>query len=272
LKALLKLHEAYVIQPDANTITEPEIADDDDFGPYFEDCIGALDGTHIPVHIPADESCPFRDHKGHLSQNVHGVCSFDLKFCYILAGWEGAAHDGRVLKDALMNGGFVVPPGRYYLGDAGYFNTDYLLCPYRGVRYHLKEHAQAKQRPANKKELFNLRHARLRNVIERIFRVLKSRFKGLNKAMAYDMDTQVKLVFALTGLHNFIRDHRMDDDEDDEDCSGDSTSDKSEASDDEIIPAALPPRFQTSTSARMDRYREEMAERLWQDYVHRSNS
>ena len=26
--------------------------------------------------------------------------SFDLKFTYVLAGWEGSAHDSRVLNDA----------------------------------------------------------------------------------------------------------------------------------------------------------------------------
>jgi hypothetical protein len=44
---------------------------------------------------------------------------------------------------------------------------------YRGVRYHLKEVRQADQRPKNVKELFNLRHSLLRNVIKRIFGVLK---------------------------------------------------------------------------------------------------
>ena len=37
---------------------------------------------------------------------------------YILAGWEGAAADGRVLADALSKD-FVVPEGRYFLADAG---------------------------------------------------------------------------------------------------------------------------------------------------------
>ena len=39
--------------------------------------------------------------KSHLSQNVMGVCSFDHKFQYVLAGWEGSATDSRVLALAL---------------------------------------------------------------------------------------------------------------------------------------------------------------------------
>ena len=38
--------------------------------------------------------------------------SFDLKFTYILAGWEGTAHDSRVLNDAFARlGGFSIPEG-----------------------------------------------------------------------------------------------------------------------------------------------------------------
>ena len=38
--------------------------------------------------------------------------SFDLKFTYILAGWEGSAHDSRVLNEAFARPrGFSIPNG-----------------------------------------------------------------------------------------------------------------------------------------------------------------
>ena len=38
--------------------------------------------------------------------------SFDLKFTYVLAGWEGSAHDALILADAIeRNDGFTVPAG-----------------------------------------------------------------------------------------------------------------------------------------------------------------
>ena len=106
---------------------------------YFVDCLGALDGTHIAVHLPAENAGPFRNRKETLSQNVLAVCNFDLQFSYVLPGWEGSSHDARVLNDATQNKGFSIPRGKYYLADAGYSNRDWLLTPYRGVRYHLKE-------------------------------------------------------------------------------------------------------------------------------------
>jgi hypothetical protein len=44
------------------------------------------------------------------------------------------------------------------------------------VRYHLKEVRQADQKLENAKELFNLRHLSLYNVIECIFGVLKRKW------------------------------------------------------------------------------------------------
>ena len=59
-----------------------------------------------------DSQAKYRDRKGNLSQNVMGVCSFDYKFQYVLAGWEGSAADSRVLASALSRvDRLLVPPG-----------------------------------------------------------------------------------------------------------------------------------------------------------------
>ena len=71
-----------------------------DFYPYFRDCVGAIDGTHIPVFVPEDRRAPYRNHKGVVSQNVLAACSFEFKFVYILSGWEGSASDSLVYQDA----------------------------------------------------------------------------------------------------------------------------------------------------------------------------
>jgi len=59
-------------------------------------------------------------------------------------------------------------------------------------------------RPMNKEELFNLCHASARNVIERIFGVLKWRFRILLLAPEYGLDVQAQIPTALCAIHNFI--------------------------------------------------------------------
>ncbi|CAN1187739.1 hypothetical protein LINPERHAP1_LOCUS27981, partial [Linum perenne] len=74
--------------------------------------------------------------------NVLAVCNQNLQFTYCLAGWEGSAHDSRVLRDALSRaGGFRVPEGN---------------------------------RPRTPEEYFNMKHASARNVIEKAFGILKN--------------------------------------------------------------------------------------------------
>lgn len=59
--------------------------------------------------------------------------------------------------------------------------------------------------PANQNELFNLRHSYLRNVIERIFDIFKSRFLIFKSAPPISFKTQAKMVLACAALHNFLR-------------------------------------------------------------------
>lgn len=68
---------------------------------FHQDCIGVIDGMHIPAHLPAKDQSRFRNRIGVLSQNVLAACTFDLKFIFIYPGWEGSAADSRVLRAVL---------------------------------------------------------------------------------------------------------------------------------------------------------------------------
>jgi DDE superfamily endonuclease len=68
-------------------------------------------------------------------------------------------------------------------------------------------------RPVNKEELFNLRHAQARNVIERIFGVLKRRFRILVIPPEYSVKVQAQIPSALCAIHNFIKVHDPKEDE-----------------------------------------------------------
>lgn len=45
------------------------------------------------------------------------VCDFNMMFTYVYSGWEGSAHDSKVLSDALTNPNAEFPwpsRGEYY--------------------------------------------------------------------------------------------------------------------------------------------------------------
>uniref|UniRef100_A0A8R7URF2 Nuclease HARBI1 n=1 Tax=Triticum urartu TaxID=4572 RepID=A0A8R7URF2_TRIUA len=204
LQSIMSLSGQLIQLPPINV--PQKVSSNPKFMPYFQDCIGAIDGTHVPISISLRLQDPYRNRKGTLSQNVMVACNFDNQFVHVSAGWEGSASDARVLQDALENN-FYVPEGKFYLVDAGYANTPNFIAPYRNVRYHLNEQARCNQRPQNAKELFNLRHAQLRNHIERIIGVVKKRFPVLKCASHYPIESQPDIVIACCALHNFIRNH-----------------------------------------------------------------
>ena len=115
--------------------------------------------------------------------------NFDNRFVHVSARWEGSATDSLVLQDALQNN-FYVPERKFYLVDAGYANTPNFIAPYRNVRYHLQEQGRSNQRPQTPQELFNLRHAQLRNHVERIIGVVKMPFQILKCASHHLIDSQ----------------------------------------------------------------------------------
>ncbi|KAB2594879.1 hypothetical protein D8674_030329 [Pyrus ussuriensis x Pyrus communis] len=64
---------------------------------WFENCLGALDGTYINVHVPERDKPRYRSRKGEIATNMLGVWS---------------ASDSRVLRDAISRpSGLKVPTG-----------------------------------------------------------------------------------------------------------------------------------------------------------------
>ena len=82
------------------------------FSPYFDNCIGAIDGTHVNVVVPSTKVVQHMNRKGKTSQNVLAICDFDMRFTFVVLGWPGSVHDMRVFNDAIQKYGdkFPHPP------------------------------------------------------------------------------------------------------------------------------------------------------------------
>ncbi|XP_057764994.1 uncharacterized protein LOC130985849 [Salvia miltiorrhiza] len=201
LNAILKLHVILLVKP------QPVLEDCiDPRWRWFKGCLGALDGTYIDVMVPSANKPRYRTRKGQISTNTLAVCDRNGKFVYVLPGWEGSAADSRVLRDALTRvHGFRVPKRNYYLCDNGYANSDGFLAPYKRVRYHLREWGPMAARPQNAQELFNLRHSKARNIIERSFGVMKMRWGILRSTSYYPIVIQNRIIMACFIINNFIR-------------------------------------------------------------------
>ncbi|XP_027098942.1 uncharacterized protein [Coffea arabica] len=199
-QALVRLAPIAIRHMDTDA-THPWIRNNRRFYPWFKDCIGAIDGTHVSASVPRGEQGAFRNRKGTLSQNVLATCDHDMRFVYVRAGWEGSTQDSRVLLDAISNpdAAFPTPPaGKYYAVDAAYRHMPGFMAPFKSGPGGRSQTAQ--------KGLFNRHHSSVRNIIERTFGVWKMRFKILDGPMKnYPIEAQRNIVVACCVLHNFIR-------------------------------------------------------------------
>ncbi|CAL5342174.1 unnamed protein product [Camellia sinensis] len=178
LKAVCRLGKQVIRPPDFDEVPA-EIRHNPRFYPFFKDCVGAIDGTHISARVPASEQIPYRV----FIETVHDPTNL-----------------------------FPMPPtDKYYAVDSGYTNMPGFLSPYRGERYHLNEFRNQRRQPRNKKQMFNYRHSSLRNVIERCFGVLKARFPILRDMPPYSTKMQRYIPIACCTIHNWIRTHSQND-------------------------------------------------------------
>ncbi|KAG8372299.1 hypothetical protein BUALT_Bualt12G0051800 [Buddleja alternifolia] len=183
LKAICKLGVEIIAPPNFDEVP-PEILHNPKYYPFFKDCIGAIDGTHIEACIPIPQQIPYRGKKVEPTQNVIAACSFDLCFTFVMCGWEGTTNDSRIFFECITNpeNKFPMPVGdKYYLVDSGFTNMPGFLAPIRGERYHLNDWRNSE------------------------------RFTILSNMLPYSMETQKYIPIACCTVHNFIRKHSKKD-------------------------------------------------------------
>jgi hypothetical protein len=80
------------------------------FAPYLDGCIGALDGTHVPVQINRESREDFINRKGYTSFNVLGIVDMNMRFTFVGAGRAGSSHDMSVLRNCMEFPNYPHPP------------------------------------------------------------------------------------------------------------------------------------------------------------------
>jgi hypothetical protein len=125
----------------------------------------------------------------------------------------------------------------------------------------LREWAQASDsRPSNPKELFNLRHSALRNIVERVFGVAKRKFKILRSQPEYPLTAQIKLVLALACVTNII--HSVEG----EDMFDTVDNNEDEPTEDELEAAQAMEGLNDWRAKDAAKFRDDMAQQMWIDY------
>lgn len=162
----------------------------------FPGCIGAIDGKHITMRAPDDNS-NFFNYKGTNSIVLLALVDDEYCFTYVDIGCNGRASDGGVfaqssLGQALQRNELDVPEHAVIVGDAAFPLKSYLMKPYATT-------------PTEKEKIFNYRLSRARRIVENAFGILVSRFRVFEKPIPLPPESVDVIVLAACSLHNWLR-------------------------------------------------------------------
>ncbi|KAM3862871.1 uncharacterized protein ACN63O_012764 [Diretmus argenteus] len=171
---------------------------------------GCIDGTHIKIRAPSENSADYFNRKGDHSIILQGVVDHRLRFWDINVGRPGKVHDARVYALSSLyecgRAGTLFPNWTerfegvdvpvFLLGDSAYPLSTWLMKPYqegRGVTPHQLD--------------FNHKLSSCRMAVERAFGRLKGRFRCLLKLNETHITFISQIVSACCVLHNLCEVH-----------------------------------------------------------------
>ena len=177
----------------------------------FPQCVGAIDGSHIPIASPQEHLADYHNRKGWHSIILQGVVDHELRFWNVNVGWPGRVHDARVFSNSTLfekaRAGTLLPntPRLFngvsvplvILGDPAYPLLPWLMKPY-------VQHGNI----SSQKKAFNYRLSRARKVIENAFGRLKGRWRCFLKRNDIATEDIPTIITACCILHNICEVHR----------------------------------------------------------------
>ena len=203
-----QLFKRYVFIPQGNDLNQVVEGFEDRWG--FPQCVGAIDGSHIPIQAPADCPKDYYNRKGFHSILMQGLVDHRYCFMDINVGWPGSVHDARVLANSELfqkgESGTLFPqrPKKInnvmvplvIVGDPAYPLLPWMMKPYTDTG-----------RLSRQQSSFNYRLSRARVVTENAFGRLKGRWRCLLKRNDTNISMMPTIVAVCTILHNMCEIH-----------------------------------------------------------------
>ncbi|KAL1268450.1 hypothetical protein QQF64_033813 [Cirrhinus molitorella] len=162
----------------------------------FRSAAGAIDGCHVRIVPPAEpqKKC-YINRKLFPSIILQGICDAKGAFLDVYVGNPGSVHDALVLRRSpIYQQALYPPPGYFLLGDGGYPCLKHPVAIITPYRQPVASQVEAR---------YNRIHTKARNIIERTFGILKTRWRAIFlRALEIRPLFAPKVIGACCALHN----------------------------------------------------------------------
>jgi len=178
----------------------------------FPNVIGCVDGTHVPIRAPNENTHDYFSYKMCYSLNCQAMCDAFGRFIDVEVKWPGSVHDARVFANSRVQKNYVSnkfslyyvelipnhePVPQLILGDPAYPLLLYLMKEY--------EHCNN-----NQQVIFNQMLRSARNQIECAFGRLKARWRILQRPIDIPIEMLPNIVYTCFVLHNYCEKNHCD--------------------------------------------------------------
>ncbi|XP_067633779.1 putative nuclease HARBI1 isoform X2 [Eurosta solidaginis] len=161
----------------------------------FPGVIGCVDGTHIKILAPRKQyQHLYYNRKGFFSLNAMIVCDHKLRIRYMDARHAGSGHGSLIWN---ISHARRILRERYDAGERNFWLLEqFIMTPYRSTT------------EGSPKAIYNTKHAKARNIIERTTGVLKNSFRCLLAArqLHYTPSKATQIANVCAALHNICID------------------------------------------------------------------
>ncbi|XP_062273057.1 uncharacterized protein LOC133978761 [Scomber scombrus] len=173
-------------------------------------CVGAIDGSHIPIIAPEEYPKDYFNRKGWHSVVLQAVVDGRGLFWDVCVGFPGSVHDARVFRQShlwdVLSGGQLLglnkvnisgcDVGHYLLGDPAYPMQRWLMKPFSDTG-----------RLTPDQQNFNYRVSSARSVVEMAFGRLKGRWRCLLKRNDCKLELCKTMALTCCVFHNICEEH-----------------------------------------------------------------